>query len=81
MAEEHNVDAITLEGDRVSRKNVFKGGYIDSRSNRIALQADVRRFGDEQEKLRAKHTDAAGSVAKAEQQVMLFVSCCFGLCC
>ena len=40
MSTQHNLNSITLSGDRIDRKGAMTGGYIESRSSRMKLWAD-----------------------------------------
>ncbi|EGD75869.1 hypothetical protein PTSG_07983 [Salpingoeca rosetta] len=74
VADQHNIDAITLEGDRVSRKNVIKGGWVDDRTNRLMLQQDIAHYAHQHTAKKAKYDELASNVAKAEQHVTNVVS-------
>ncbi len=44
VAATHNLDCITLEGDRVDRKGAITGGFVDRKASRLRLQSDITRL-------------------------------------
>eukprot|EP01125_Pyxidicula_operculata_P020338 TRINITY_DN7501_c0_g1_i1.p1 TRINITY_DN7501_c0_g1~~TRINITY_DN7501_c0_g1_i1.p1 ORF type:complete len:658 (-),score=179.46 TRINITY_DN7501_c0_g1_i1:792-2645(-) len=43
ISRNHNVDCITVEGDKINRKGALTGGYYDTRTNRLATMSNINR--------------------------------------
>eukprot|EP00040_Diaphanoeca_grandis_P033645 m.206425 g.206425 ORF g.206425 m.206425 type:complete len:1211 (+) comp32953_c0_seq2:153-3785(+) len=44
---EESIDAVTLDGDKVSRKGAMTGGFVDERSSKLELSAKLREYKSE----------------------------------
>ncbi len=45
VAHQHNINTITLGGDRVDKKGAMTGGYIYSKISKLEAQAEIRVSG------------------------------------
>lgn len=60
-ANQQNIDAVTLDGDKVSKKGSMHGGYYDERAGKIELAHNLRIF-------RQQYSDAEGKSKKVKAQ-------------
>jgi structural maintenance of chromosome 3 (chondroitin sulfate proteoglycan 6) len=71
VAASHNIDCITLDGDRVDRKGAITGGFVDRKVSRLRLQGEISRLrtivngsASEQEKIQTALQKIEGLIAK-----------------
>ena len=69
FASSHNVDCVTLDGDKVSRKGALTGGYTDSKRSRLVAMASVRASRAAVASLVASVGEAKAEVARTESEV------------
>ena len=53
-ANEQNIDAVTLDGDKVSKKGSMHGGFYDERTGKIELAGNLRKYSKEFTEAEAK---------------------------
>jgi structural maintenance of chromosome 3 (chondroitin sulfate proteoglycan 6) len=63
-----DMDAITLDGDLVSRKGAISGGYVDTAKSRWAAHVAVGKAKAALDRLEAEYHRASSSVAQVDQQ-------------
>ncbi|CAI2172186.1 19502_t:CDS:10 [Funneliformis geosporum] len=51
LAKSHDLDGITLDGDRVDRKGALTGGYLDVRRRRLEAATNLKRWRKEYQEL------------------------------
>jgi structural maintenance of chromosome 3 (chondroitin sulfate proteoglycan 6) len=65
----HNLNTITLDGDKVDRKGALTGGYHDVRRSRIEGVRAVRSWGEKYEKNAKRLHEVKEDIAKLEQNI------------
>ncbi|GJJ08490.1 hypothetical protein Clacol_002708 [Clathrus columnatus] len=65
----HNLNTITLDGDKVDRKGAMTGGYHDVRRSRIEGVRAVKLWGDKYEKNQQKLQEVKAEISKLEQAI------------
>lgn len=65
----HNLDCITLDGDRVDRKGALTGGFLDRRVSRLRMQAEVAKYRAAVQQCQEGQERVAEQLAKAEQDI------------
>ncbi|EDQ89431.1 uncharacterized protein MONBRDRAFT_8368 [Monosiga brevicollis MX1] len=74
FSKEGTFDAITLQGDRVSRKGAFTGGFVKTKASKLRLQAEIHESRDELERLTRRQDELKDAEAKVEQQTTLLLT-------
>lgn len=65
----HNLNTITLDGDKVDRKGAMTGGYHDVRRSRIEGVRAVRLWGEKYERNQQKLQEVKAEISKLEQTI------------
>jgi structural maintenance of chromosome 3 (chondroitin sulfate proteoglycan 6) len=65
----HNLNTITLDGDKVDRKGALTGGYHDVRRSRIEGIRAVKSWGEKYEKNASRLQEVKAEIAKLEQDI------------
>lgn len=65
----HNLNTITLDGDKVDRKGALTGGYHDVRRSRIEGVRAVKSWGEKYEKNVRMLRGVKGDIARLEQDI------------
>lgn len=65
----HNLNTITLDGDKVDRKGALTGGYHDVRRSRIEGVRAVKSWGEKYERNASRLQDVKADIAKLEQDI------------
>ena len=68
-ARSHNVNGVTLDGDRSDKKGAFTGGSIDARRSRLESIRNVSKWRDEAETHSAKSSEIRRAVERKDQEV------------
>lgn len=65
----HNLNTITLDGDKVDRKGAMTGGYHDVRRSRIEGIRAVKLWGEKYERNQQKLLEVKAEISKLEQAI------------
>jgi len=70
VARKHGLDAITLDGDRVSRRGVVSGGYQDpQRFTRLALAENIKTAGEKVKEAERRFPDLEQQIRGVTEQL------------
>ncbi len=69
FSKEANLDAITIDGDVVSRKGGFEGGYHDERSSRIQAITRMRDANSQINALQRQEVNLKAAAEKADEDI------------
>ncbi|WVQ96685.1 hypothetical protein IAU59_003791 [Kwoniella sp. CBS 9459] len=65
----HNLNAVTVEGDRVDRKGALTGGYHDVRRSRLDTVRAAKKWRTAYETDSARHREVKEGITKLEQDI------------
>ncbi|OCF72938.1 chromosome associated protein [Kwoniella mangroviensis CBS 8886] len=65
----HNLNAVTIEGDRVDRKGALTGGYHDVRRSRLDAVKAAKKWRTTYETDSERHREVKEGIAKLEQDI------------
>lgn len=65
----HNLNTITLDGDKVDRKGALTGGYHDVRRSRIEGVRAVKSWGEKYERNASRLQEVKADITKLEQDI------------
>ncbi|KAK9764937.1 Structural maintenance of chromosomes protein 3 [Basidiobolus ranarum] len=70
----HNLNAITLEGDRVDRKGALTGGYHDTRRSRLETIKTIKSLKMKFESDESRAIEVKNDIAKMDQNITQILS-------
>ncbi|KAK8858571.1 hypothetical protein IAR55_002800 [Kwoniella newhampshirensis] len=65
----HNLNAVTVEGDRVDRKGSLTGGYHDVRRSRLDAVKTAKKWRQSFETDSSRHEEVKAGITKLEQEI------------
>ncbi|KAI8148435.1 hypothetical protein BJV82DRAFT_265879 [Fennellomyces sp. T-0311] len=65
----HNLNVVTLEGDRVDRRGALFGGYMDSRHSRLEAAKNYKSWKTKLEQERERGTQVKQQIGQLDQEV------------
>ncbi|WWD18464.1 hypothetical protein CI109_102916 [Kwoniella shandongensis] len=65
----HNLNAVTVEGDRVDRKGALTGGYHDVRRSRLDAVKAAKKWRQSFQTDSARHDEVKAGITKLEQDI------------
>ncbi|CAB5184505.1 uncharacterized protein OCT59_029661 [Rhizophagus irregularis] len=74
LAKSHDLDGITLDGDRVDRKGALTGGYLDVRRRRLEAATNLKKWRKEYQDLDNRAKDVKNEITRLDQQITHILS-------
>ncbi|KAI4139119.1 MAG: hypothetical protein LQ341_004345 [Variospora aurantia] len=68
-ARSHNVNGVTLDGDRSDKKGAFTGGSIDSKHSRLEAVRNVSKWRDEYETQKTRSVEIKRTLEMKDQEI------------
>ncbi|KAL8645671.1 MAG: hypothetical protein Q9210_006576 [Variospora velana] len=68
-ARSHNVNGVTLDGDRSDKKGAFTGGFIDSKHSRLEAVRNVSKWRDEYDTQKTRSVEIKRTLEKKDQEI------------
>lgn len=68
-ARSHNVNGVTLDGDRSDKKGAFTGGSIDSKHSRLEAVRNVSKWRDEYETQKSRSVEIKRTLEMKDQEI------------
>ncbi|KAL2752471.1 hypothetical protein ACRALDRAFT_2113386 [Sodiomyces alcalophilus JCM 7366] len=68
-ARSHGVSAITPDGDQANKRGAMTGGYVDPRRSRLEAVRSVKKWRDEDDRMRAQLDELRSRIEQKEQQI------------
>ena len=68
-ARSHNVNGVTMDGDRSDKKGAFTGGSLDNRSSRLQAVRNASKWRDECDSHRARSIEIKQTLERKDQEI------------
>ena len=68
-ARSHNVNGVTMDGDRSDKKGAFTGGSIDNRHSRLQAVKNVSKWRDECDAHKARSVEVKRTLERKDQEI------------
>lgn len=69
----HNLNTITLEGDKYDRKGAMTGGYIDAKQSRLDAAKNVKIWQERYDTEAKDHAEAKQTIVRLDQEITQLV--------
>lgn len=68
-ARSHNVNGVTMDGDRSDKKGAFTGGSLDNRSSRLQAVRNASKWRDECDSHKARSVEIKRTLERKDQEI------------
>ena len=68
-ARSHNVNGVTMDGDRSDKKGAFTGGSLDTRSSRLQAVRNASKWRDECDNHKARSVEIKRTLERKDQEI------------